>query len=179
MWVERWGSERHITKRLLVARDAVLCAAMSVHHFTLLSPSLLSHLYNALLSSLNLSEYSHKYLAAFTICNHYRPSSSHFFHLQAPLHFALPSHYLSLYSFYLAFMGLLSILFAHKGWKEGACFCVVRSTIHSNRFGYTDACVIMVVFVSSRPWICFSITAAKWNIRPTWSALHSRNLLMA
>lgn len=37
MGVERWGSERRITKRLLVAGDVVLRAAMSVRRFALLS----------------------------------------------------------------------------------------------------------------------------------------------
>lgn len=39
MLVERLGSRRRITKNLLVATDVVLCAAISVYHFPLLSPS--------------------------------------------------------------------------------------------------------------------------------------------
>lgn len=45
MWVERLGSRRHITKSLLLATDAVLCAAMSVYHFPLLPKPSVSSLF--------------------------------------------------------------------------------------------------------------------------------------
>lgn len=69
-----------------------------------------------LLSSLNLSEYSHEYLATTSFYKHPLVYPSSLLTMpEASVHqlfFAVTTRF---YSFYLVFMGLLSILFAHKG----------------------------------------------------------------